>query len=129
MVFLTVSRNHCGTAEQQILFFFKTIVILPIGCCCTRKLSIAEPPALIFLLQLHIHDLFLLPLDAGELSGFRFLVNDLDLVHDFGWKVVESRLIVTKKERPATDRDLAHFLAVDLDRSVLTNLHARHLLK
>ena len=73
--------------------------------------------------------LLLSVVNAGKLGLLGLLADDLELLDQLGGDVLRGDLGIVQEERLALDRDLAHGLAIDRDRTVVGNLDARHLLE
>ena len=91
---------------------------------------IAEPALFVFLLQGHVQHFFpVAVLDPGGAGFLGFPVDDTDLVHDGGRKVVQRRTLVVEEEGPSPHGEFVDFLAVELHLSVIRDFHARHALE
>ena len=85
-------------------------------------LYIGNPSDVVFFLQIHVHDIgFVAKFLVQTLPEQARLVIDLNVFHHVGRQVIEHNLAV------AVEQQALHIFAVDVDASVVLELHARHL--
>ena len=88
------------------------------------SLYVGNPSSVVLFLERHVHDVSLITEFLMEmLAEHARLVIDLYVFHHVGRQVVEHDFMVLGEEEQQT----LHILAVDIDASVVLELHARHL--
>ena len=92
------------------------------------SLYVGNPSSVVLFLERHVHDVSLVTEFLMEmLAEHTRLVVDLHVLHHVGREVVEHDLMVFGEEVLAVEQQTLHIFAVDIDASVVFELHARHL--
>ena len=128
LVLLGIGRYQGITVVQEAAVVPERVFALRrTGRRAAFEAHVAKPALFVFLLQSDIQHLFpVAVLKAGGARLLAFPVDYADLVHHGRRQVVQGRALVIEEEGPAAHGEFVDFLAVELDLSVLGDLHARH---